>query len=168
MRRLVILAGLAAWTVALPSAAQTWGQPYHRAPAVTWGQPHGGWGGGLTEWDGRAYAATGYAATGRFNGPATAYGGATYGYEGHGSYGNPRAYRPPGGYGRDLGYRGHDRGGRYGYSGTNRWTRWSSPPGRGYHDAYGYNDDRPPRGPDHARRYGDDCHCGVGPYLYDR
>lgn len=179
MRGVLIAAGLAAWAVALPSAAQTWGQPYGRAPVVTWGQGHGAWGGGLTEWDGRAYAATGHAATGYVNGPAPAYGGHGYGYGhggrayggyayGDGGYGDPRAYRPPSGYGYGYGHRSHDRGGRYGYSTGNRWTRWSSPPGRGYHDAYGYNDDRAPRGPDHARRYADDCYCGVGPYLYDR
>jgi hypothetical protein len=177
MRGYLITAALAAWVIALPSAAQTWGQPYHRAPAVTWGQAHGGWGGGLTEWDGRAYAATGHAASGYVNAPAPGYGGSSaYGYQsygqsyGHRGYGDPRAYRPPHryGHGYGYGYGEHDRGGRYGYSGGNRWTRWSSPPGRGYHDAYGYNDDRAPRGYDHARRRDDDCHCGVGPYLYDR
>ena len=157
MRELVIVAGLVACALASPAAAQTWGQPYHRAPAVTWGQPHGGWGGGPTEWDGRAYAVkgqagTGHAATG--HGPASRYAG----------YGDPRAYRPPVGYG----YSGHDRGGRYGYSPGNRWTRWSSPPGRGYHDAYGYNDDRAPRGADRSRHRAADCDCVVSPYLYDR
>jgi hypothetical protein len=179
MRRFLITAALATGALASPAAAQTWGQPYHRASAVTWGQSHSGWGGGLTEWDGRAYAATGHAATGYVHGPALAYGGYL---QGHGrpyasrGYGDPRAYHPPtgrghaGGYGYsyDYGHGRYDRGGRYGYSDGNRWTRWSSPPGRGYHDAYGYNDDRAPRGPDHARRYSDDCYCGVGPYLYDR
>lgn len=174
MRRLLFIAAVAAGAAVSPATAQTWGQPYHRAPTVTWGQPHGGWGAGLTEWDGRAYAATGHAATGYVQGPAPAYGGHVYGAHsyGGGSYGDPRAYRPPNGHGfghsYGHGYGGHDRGGRYGYSGGNRWTRWSSPPGRGYHDAYGYNDDRAPRGPDHGRRYGPDCDCGVGPYLYDR
>lgn len=149
------------------ATAQTWGQPYHRAPPVTWGQAHGSWGGALTEWDGRAYAATGYAATGRVNGPAPAYGGHSYGARYGDGYGDPRAYRPPSRYGQSYGY-GHDRGGRYGYSTGNQWTRWSSPPGRGYHDAYGYNDDRAPRGPDYRRGYARDCYCGVGPYLYDR
>ncbi len=169
MRAIWMTGALLAGTLASAATAQTWGQPYHRAPAVTWGQSHGSWGGGLTEWDGRAYAATGYAATGRVNGPAPAYGGHGYGDDdgyGHG-YGDPRAYRPPSRYGQGYGY-GHDRGGRYGYSTGNRWTRWSSPPGRGYHDAYGYNDDRAPRGADHRHDYGRDCDCGVGPYLYDR
>lgn len=134
MRELVIVAGLVACALASPAAAQTWGQPYHRAPVVTWGQPHGVWGGGPAAWDGRGY-------------------------------GDPRAYRPPVGYGYDR----HDRGGRYGYSPGNRWTRWSSPPGRGYHDAYGYNDDRAPRGEDsHHHRQPLPCDCGVSPYLYDR
>ena len=162
-------------TMIAPAAtAQTWGQPYHRAPPATFGQPHAGWGGGLTEWDGRAYAATGYAATGHVNGPAPAYGSHAYGGHGYGGgyaseagYGDPRAYRPPSRYGQGYGY-GHDRGGRYGYSTGNRWTRWSNPPGRGYHDAYGYNDDRAPRGPDARRGHELDCYCGVGPYLYDR
>jgi hypothetical protein len=167
MRRLAIAAGIAAWVLGLPAVAQTWGQPVYRAPTVTWGQPHAGWGGGVSEWDGRAYAVTGRAATGYVNGSAPAYGA---------GYGDPRAYRPPnrplygGGHGRDHdpSYRGHDRGGRYGYSPANRWTRWSSPPGRGYHDAYGYNDDRPPRGFDQRRDRRDPCECGIGAYLYDR
>lgn len=184
MRAVWMTGALLAGTLAASAAtAQTWGQPYHRAPAVSWGQPHGTWGGGLTEWDGRAYAATGYAATGRVNGPAPAYGGHGYdgGYGGGYSYGgghaygngygDPGAYRPPSrygqGYGYGYGYR-HNRGGRYGYSTGNRWTRWSSPPGRGYHDAYGYNDDRAPRGDDDRHHYGRDCDCGTGPYLYDR
>jgi hypothetical protein len=173
MRDILISAVLGACALASPATAQTWGQPHHRAPSVTWGQSHGSWGGGLTEWDGRSYAATGHAATGHVNGPAPAYGGHASGYgyvgpgQGHG-YGDPRAYRPPNiGYGYGQGY-GHDRGGRYGYSAGNRWSRWSSPPGRGYHDAYGYNDDRAPRGPDHRRDQGRDCDCGVGAYLYDR
>ncbi len=98
------------------------------------------------------------------------YGGpVAYGYGGYGpgygsSYGDPRAYRPPVQYGY-----GHDRGGRYGYSNrSGQWTRWSSPPGRGYHDVYGYNDDRAPRGADHGRYRDRDCYCGVGAYLYDR
>jgi hypothetical protein len=131
------------------------------ATAQTWGQGHGPWGGGPTEWDGRVYAATGHAATGHGHGARQSQGG----------YGDPRAYRAPGGHGYGHAYghdgRGHDRGGRYGYSTGNRWTRWSSPPGRGYHDAYGYNDDRAPRGPDRGRRYSSDCQC-AGAYLYDR
>lgn len=171
MRAVWMTGALLAGTLAASATtAQTWGQPYHRAPAVTWGQPHGTWGGGLTEWDGRAYAATGYAATGRVNGPAPAYGGHSYGgaYGYGGGYGDPGAYRPPSRYGQGYGH-GYrpDRGGRYGYSTGNRWTRWSSPPGRGYHDAYGYNDDRAPRGTDYGHDYGRDCDCG-GPYLYDR
>ncbi len=84
---------------------------------------------------------------------------------GYGGYGDPRAYRPPVHYGY-----GHDRGGRYGYSPvrSGEWTRWSSPPGRGYHDVYGYNDDRAPRGADHGRSRDRDCSCGGGAYLYDR
>ncbi|MEQ7153911.1 hypothetical protein [Brevundimonas aurifodinae] len=169
MRAVWMTGALIAGMLASAATAQTWGQPYHRAPVVTWGQSHGSWGGGLTEWDGRAYAATGYAATGRVNGPAPAHGGDGYGGDyGYGQgYGDPRAYRPPSRYGQGYGY-GHDRGGRYGYSTGNRWTRWSSPPGRGYHDAYGYNDDRAPRGPDHRGDYRRDCDCGSGPYLYDR
>lgn len=157
MRTLWIVAGLAAGALASDVAAQTWGQPQYRAPSVTWGQPDGTWGGGLTEWDDRAYSATGQAAAGYVNGPAAPYGR-------YSDYGAPRAYRPPSGYG----YGARDRGGRYGYSEGNRWTRWSSPPGRGYHDAYGYNDDRAPRGPDHHRPYREDCGCAQGPYLYDR
>lgn len=172
MRAVWIAGAMMALTTAGTASAQTWGQPQYHAPPVTWGQAHGGWGGGLTEWNGRAYAATGHAATGYVNGPAPAYGGQGSGYGGGhaygGGYGDPRAYRPPGGHGYGHGYRGHDRGGRYGYSTGNRWTRWSSPPGRGYHDAYGYNDDRAPRGPDYRRGYERDCYCGVGPYLYDR
>lgn len=175
MRKGLIVAAFLASALAPAALAQTYGQPYHRAPSVTYGQLHGTWGGGLTEWDGRSYAATGRAATGYVNGPAQAYGGYGQGYgygdqgRGYGgSHGDPYSYHPPsGGYGHGHGY-GQDRGGRYGHSTGNRWTRWSSPPGRGYHDAYGYNDDRAPRGPDHRRDYGGDCHCGGGPYLYDR
>lgn len=91
------------------------------------------------------------------------YGGPTT-YGGHDAgYGDPRAYRAPGQYGH-----GHDRGGRYGYSSGGQWTRWSSPPGRGYHDVYGYNDDRAPRGTDRGRRPNRDCQCATGAYLYDR
>ncbi len=121
MRRLALLV-LA--TVAIPgaAAAQTWGQPVYAGQPAPYGQPYGG--------------------------PVP------YGYGGHGQsygyragYGDPRAYRPPVQYGY-----GHDRGGRYGYSNrSGQWTRWSSPPGRGYHDVYGYNDDRAPRGADHGR-----------------
>jgi hypothetical protein len=166
MRRLV-LALLAAAVLPPAAAAQTYGQPYYRAPVTTYGQIYGGaqaYAPPITELDGRAYAATGRAATGRPNGSA-------YGYDhgGGGRYGDPYAYRPPvRAYGH--GY-GHDRGGRYGYSGGYRsgaWTRWSSPPGRGYHDVYGYNDDRAPRGDDRRRYRSSDCDCGVGPYLYDR
>jgi len=90
--------------------------------------------------------------------------------QGHGyatGYGDPRAYRPPARFGYGDRY---DRGGRYGYSSprSGAWTRWSSPPGRGYHDVYGYNDDRPPRGADYRRYPAWDCSCGVGGYLYDR
>lgn len=78
-----------------------------------------------------------------------------YGYGSSSAYGDPYAYRPP--------YRPTYR---YG-SGSNLWTRWSSPPGRGYHDVYGYNDDRAPRGPDYrARPYNE--YGPVGAYLYDR
>lgn len=165
MGKALIVAAFLASALAPAAAAQTYGQPYHRAPSVTYGQPYGQWGGGLSEWDGRSYAATGRAATGYVNGPAPAYGGYRYGYGGPGQgYGDPYAYRPPS---QGYGY-GHDRGGRYGYSSGKRWTRWSSPPGRGYHDAYGYNDDRAPRGSDHRRYDRRDCDCGVGPYLYDR
>jgi hypothetical protein len=167
MRTLWIIAGLASWTLASHAIAQTWGQPHYRSPSVTWGQPHGGWGGSLTEWDGRHYAVTGHAATGYVNGPAAAYGNFGHGTAsryGHSAYGDPRAYRPP----SEHGYGVRDRGGRYGYSGGNRWTRWSSPPGRGYHDTCGYNDDRAPRGTDRHRPYRADCDCASGPYLYDR
>jgi len=175
MGKTLIVAAFLASALAPAAVAQTYGQPYHRAPSVTYGQPHGAWGGGLSEWDRRSHAATGRAATGYVNGPAPAYGGHgqshaygySYGRPGQG-YGDPYSYRPPGaGYGHGYGY-AEDRGGRYGYSTGNRWTRWSSPPGRGYHDAYGYNDDRAPRGPDHRRDHGRDCDCGVGAYLYDR
>lgn len=139
MRRLALIV-LAA--VALPGAvaAQTYGQPYYGGSApTTYGQPHGG---------------------PVFHGYGGAYG---HGYQ-TSAYGDPRAYRPPIHYGH-----GHDRGGRYGYSSpSGQWTRWSSPPGRGYHDVYGYNDDRAPRGSDRGRYRDRDCHCGVGAYLYDR
>jgi hypothetical protein len=117
------------------------------AAAQTWGQP--------------VYAAQ-PAPYGQPYGGPVAYGHGGYG-QSYG-YGDPRTYRPPVQYGY-----GHDRGGRYGYSNrSGQWSRWSSPPGRGYHDVYGYNDDRAPRGADHDR-YGDrECSCGVGAYLYDR
>ena len=142
MRRLALIVFA---VVALPgaTAAQTYGQPYYGAQSAPYGQPYGG---------PTAYGYGGY--------------GQTYGQSyGYGSgYGDPRAYRPPVQYGY-----GHDRGGRYGYSGhSGQWTRWSSPPGRGYHDVYGYNDDRAPRGADHGRYRDDGCYCGVGAYLYDR
>jgi len=139
MRRLALIV-LAA--VAVPGAvgAQTYGQPYYGPAPATYGQPYGGPVG---------YGYGGY--------------GQSYGY-GSG-YGDPRAYRPPVQYGH-----GYDRGGRYGHSSyrSGQWTRWSSPPGRGYHDVYGYNDDRAPRGTDYGRSRDRDCSCGVGAYLYDR
>ena len=141
MRRLALIV-LAA--VALPgaAAAQIWGQPYYPPQPTTYGQPYGG---PVT------YGSGGYQSYG--------YGG------GYGAgYGDPRAYRPPVQYGY-----GYDRGGRYGYSNrSGQWTRWSSPPGRGYHDVYGYNDDRAPRDADYGRHRDDGCYCGVGAYLYDR
>lgn len=143
MRRLalIILA-----TVVLPGAAdaQTWGQPHYSAQPAPYGQPYGG------------PVAYGY---GGYGGHSQSYG------EGYGAgYGDPRAYRPPLQYGH-----AHDRGGRYGHSNrSDRWTRWSSPPGRGYHDVYGYNDDRAPRGADHGRYRDRDCSCGFGGDLYDR
>ena len=138
MRRLALIVLVA---VALPgaAAAQTWGQPIYAAQPAPYGQPYGG---------------------------PVAHGSGDYGHgHGYGSvYGDPRAYRPPVRYGY-----GHDRGGRYGYSNrSGQWTRWSSPPGRGYHDVYGYNDDRAPRGGDQGRDRDRDCYCGVGAYLYDR
>lgn len=142
MRRLalIVLAAVSSAWGALPVAvaAQTYGQPYYAPAPQTYGQPYGG---------------------------PTAYGYGGYGYQGGSyasGYGDPRAYRPPVQY-------GHDRGGRYGYSQrSGQWSRWSSPPGRGYHDVYGYNDDRAPRGADRNRYPERDCHCGVGAYLYDR
>ncbi|MFC5344745.1 hypothetical protein ACETK8_01275 [Brevundimonas staleyi] len=125
--------------VALPGAAA----------AQTYGQPYHG---------GHAPTTYGQPYGGQTYGYGQSY-GQSYGYQSSG-YGDPRAYRPPVQY-------GHDRGGRYGYS-TGQWTRWSSPPGRGYHDVYGYNDDRAPRGTDHRRYRDDGCYCGVGAYLYDR
>ena len=139
---LIILA-----VVALPGAAagQTWGQPVYAGQPAPYGQPYDG---------PVAYGSGGY--------------GSGYGYQ-NGPYGDPRAYLPPVQYGYGYGY-GYDRGGRYGHSSyrSGQWTRWSSPPGRGYHDVYGYNDDRAPRGADHGRYRDRDCHCGVGAYLYDR
>lgn len=139
MRRLALLI-LA--VVALPgaAAAQTWGQPVYAAQPAPYGQPYGG---------PVAYGYGGY-------GQNDAYGS---------GYGDPRAYRPP----VRSGY-GYDRGGRYGHSsyGSGQWTRGSSPPGRGYHDVHGYNDDRAPRGADHGRYPDRDCHCRGGAYLYDR
>jgi hypothetical protein len=144
MRRLALIV-LAVVALPGPAAAQTWGQPVYAAHPAPYGQPYGG------------PVDYGYGGHGQ-----------SYGY-GQGSgynsgYGDPRAYRPPVRYGY-----GHDRGGRYGYSDrSGQWTRWSSPPGRGYHDVYGYNDDRAPRGADHGRYRDRDCSCGVGAYLYDR
>ena len=143
MRRLALIV----IALALPgaAAAQTWGQPYYGVQPAPYGQPRGG---------PVAYGYGGY--------------GQAYGYGA--GYGDPRAYRPPAryAYGQSDGH-GHDRGGRYGYSNpSGQWTRGSSPPGRGYHDVYGYNDDRAPRGADHGRYPDRDCHCGVGAWLYDR
>ncbi|WGM32807.1 hypothetical protein [Brevundimonas sp. NIBR11] len=141
MRRLALIV-LAA--IALPgvAAAQTYGQPYYGPAASNYGQPYGG------------PVQYGYGGSGSFS----------YGYGQSYGYGDPRAYRPQVQYGH-----GHDRGGRYGYSDrSTQWTRWSSPPGRGYHDVYGYNDDRAPRGGHHVRYRDRDCYCGVGAYLYDR
>ncbi|WP_309629597.1 hypothetical protein [Brevundimonas sp.] len=143
MRRLapIVLPILALTVVAIPgaAAAQTWGQPVYAAQPAPYGQPYGG---------------------------PVASGSGGYGHSyGYGSgYRDPRAYRPPVRYGH-----GHDRGGRYGFSNrSGQWTRWSSPPGRGYHDVYGYNDDRAPRGADHGRYRDRDCSCGVEAWLYDR
>ena len=130
--------------VAFPgaAAAQTYGQSHDVQQAPAYGQPYGG-----------------PVSHGR-GGYGQSYGS---GYS-TGAYGDPRAYRPP----VRHGY-GHDRGGRYGHSDrSGRWTRWSSPPGRGYHDVYGYNDDRAPRGTHHRPSRDQDCYCGVGAYLYDR
>ena len=141
---LIVSAALGASVAALPAAAaaQTYGQPYYAPHAPSYGQPYGG---------PVDYGRGGYGQ------------GHGYGYS-SGAYGDPRAYRPPVQYGY-----GHDRGGRYGHSDrSGRWTRWSSPPGRGYHDVYGYNDDRAPRGTDHGRSRDRDCDCGVGAYFYDR
>lgn len=145
MRRLALIV-LAVATLPGAVAAQTYGQPYYPPQPTTYGQPYGG-----------PVAHGGYG-----QGYGQSYGYQTYGYSS--GYGDPRAYRPPVQYGY-----GYDRGGRYGYSsGSGQWTRWSSPPGRGYHDVYGYNDDRAPRGSDHGRYRDDGCYCGVGAYLYDR
>ncbi len=136
--RRLVLIALAAVAIPGSVAAQTWGQPIYSAQVQTYGAAYG-----------------------------QPYGGPpAYGYGGYGShgYGDPRAYRPPARYGHGH---GHHRGGRYGYS-TGQWTRWSSPPGRGYHDVYGYNDDRAPRATDHGRGHDRDCYCGVGANLYDR
>ena len=144
MRRLALIV-LAAVAIPGAVAAQTYGQPYYGPVPTTYGQPYGG------------PVAYGYGGRGQ------SYGyGSNHGYQTP-SYGDPRAYRPPVHYGY-----GNDRGGRYGYSAqtSGQWTRWSSPPGRGYHDVHGYNDDRAPRGTDHGRYR--DCYCGVGAYLYDR
>lgn len=142
MRRLALIV-LAAGVLPGAAAAQTWGQPVYAVRPAPYGQPYGG--------------------------PVThGYGGYGQGYGDGSGYGDPRAYRPPVQYGGGYGY-GPDRGGRYGYSDRPvQWTRWSSPPGRGYHDVHGYNDDRAPRGGDHGRRGDRDCSCGAGPYLYDR
>ena len=136
--RRLALIVLAAVAVPGAAAAQTYGQPYYPPQPTAYGQPYGG---------------------------PVQYGYGGYQSYGYGSgYGDPRAYRPPVQYGY-----GHDRGGRYGHSNrSGQWTRWSSPPGRGYHDVYGYNDDRAPRGPDRGRYPDRDCYCGVGAYLYDR
>lgn len=141
MRHLVLIV-LAVIAVPGAVAAQTWGQPRYT--------PQG---------PGQPYGAPGVPSHG--NGYAARYGSS---YGGGPTFGDPRAYRPPVAYGH-----GHDRGGRYGYSAQSRgdWTRWSSPPGRGYHDVYGYNDDRAPRGVDTRRYRNRNCHCDAGAYLYD-
>ncbi len=146
MRRLALIV-LAAAAIPGLSAAQTWGQPHYGASGAAYGQPRGD--------------------------PALGYGhrGSGQGYGSATGYGDPRAWRPPARYGYGYGYGDrYDRGGRYGYSRprSGEWTRWSSPPGRGYHDVYGYNDDRAPRGADYGRHPERDCSCGVGGYLYDR
>jgi len=148
MRRLVLIVLVTVLvTVAAPGvvSAQTWGQPRYSGPGALSVQPYG-----LSA--PRTYGGHGY---GRGGVPA-------YGHTS--AYGDPRAYRPPVQYGA-----GHDRGGRYGYSARHSgdWTRWSSPPGRGYHDIHGYNDDRAPRGADHRRHASRDCFCGSGAYLHD-
>ncbi len=139
--------------VAIPglAAAQTYGQPYYGGSSAPYGQQYGG------------PVSYGYGVYGSYG---QSHGHQSYGYQNSG-YGDPRAYRPPVQYGYGD---GHDRGGRYGYSSrrSGEWTRWSSPPGRGYHDVHGYNDDRAPRGADYGRRQSRDCYCGVGAYLYDR
>jgi hypothetical protein len=152
MRRLVVIALVVValpGTVAAQSWGQSWGQPRHGGVSTApYGQPPAG---AFAEGHGSAY---GYAGQGQ-----------TYGHGPVSGFGDPRAWRPPVRYGH-----GHDRGGRYGYSParTGDWIRWSSPPGRGYHEVYGYNDDRAPRGPDHRRHRSVDCPCGDGVYLYDR
>lgn len=144
MRRLALIVFAAA---ILPgaAAAQTWGQPRYGPGPTTYGQTYGG--------------PVGYGGYRQGHGYSPGYGYPSP------AYGDPRAYRHPARYG----YR-HDRGGRYGYSApaSGQWTRWSSPPGRGYHDVYGYNDDRAPRGADDGRYRQRDCACGVGAYPYDR
>jgi len=77
-----------------------------------------------------------------------------------GRFGNPYAYRPPV---RHDGYRGE-----YGQVRAGDWTRWSSPPGRGYHDVYGYNDDRAPRVAQRSRSHSRSHSSDIGAYLYDR
>lgn len=146
MRRIALIV-LAAAAIPGLSTAQTWGQPHYGAAFAPYGQPWGG--------------------------PVPVYGqrGSGPGYASATGYGDPGAYRPPGRYGYGYGYgERYDRGGRYGYSRprSGDWTHWSSPPGRGYHDIHGYNDDRAPRGADDVRYPGRDCWCGGGNYLYDR
>lgn len=157
MRLPATLVAVAFTAAASTASAQTWGQPaYGQGPVTTYGQSYSSapaYAPPITEWNSRAYGATGRAATGYAPG-YSAYG---YGSAWDGRFGDPYAYRPPVRYTRYGGGYGHHG---YGQSRSGEWTRWSSPPGRGYHDVYGYNDDRAPRG--------HDCYCGTGAYLYDR
>jgi hypothetical protein len=136
--------------------------------------------------------------------PASAYGVGSWGqpYQyggGHpgGACCQPGGYQPPrhdprpvccygGPRQDDYAYQGrHDRGGRYGYSDSRRYyygeQRYEHREYRrearyeGDHDAWGYDDDRPPsargyRNYDPPRRpHRHDANCGCGDvYLYDR
>jgi len=142
MTRSLALAALVAMLAAAPAAAQTWGQPVY---VGAYG--HGVGGTPLSEIETRSYVETGRWADGYSEQPRVYVPARPYGRGGHGGYGYG-SYRS--GYGSasyGYGYRSHRDRSRV-----------------GYHDEWGYNDDRPPAW--RARR---DRTCGCGDvYLYDR
>lgn len=166
-RPLAAVAALVTLLLAGAASAQTYGQPIY---LNAYGRPVGGT--PLSEIETRSYAGTGRWADGYSD--------------------RPQVYVPAPGYGRPyVGYgdrygRHHVEAGRgysryeqrygtgygYGYGGG----RYDAPPRSGYHDRWGYDDDRPPsawRGRSHrsdrSYRYRDDRGCGCADvYFYDR